>query len=471
MKKTVGKGILFYLFVLFSIAFGVLCIFAGILIFSPGAEIFGISYSYSKAETFYQKIAVEDKTENISQLIKEGKITKFVIDSDNFNIYINRENVVNVGLRVKNEYSGLSKHDQRKVAKTTIDFDKDAKTYTIKVLGPECVLWFSNSSKIVFALPDTIDLRDVDLEIKTKASKVIVGNTESYQYTFNSLSVNCEKSALVQLNKKIAFTNDVKIVSNKGEIRQLGTLALKNFEIQTDNAKIVLNTIKCSNEMRLISESSTVKIDEVTTVNGKMTYDAKSGVISINKITGEFTCSERVNISNIQIGEAYGDLLLPKANTSNITIDKLYAMARINTTSGNVKINKAYSSALISTDSGKIEVTFCPENSESEKYSGAFSSLSTVSGDIIANYNNILLENNVSTEKGNIVVNFNNNLEFNITYSCGEKDPRFADGIPNIESLEKEGEIVIGNGSTVNKLDIKNQKGILELRNTFELSK
>ena len=132
MKKTVGKGILFYLFVLFSIAFGVLCIFAGILIFSPGAEIFGISYSYSKAETFYQKIAVEDKTENISQLIKEGKITKFVIDSDNFNIYINRENVVNVGLRVKNEYSGLSKHDQRKVAKTTIDFDKDAKTIQLQ---------------------------------------------------------------------------------------------------------------------------------------------------------------------------------------------------------------------------------------------------------------------------------------------------------------------------------------------------
>ena len=469
MKKTVGKGILFYLFVLFSIAFGILCIFAGILIFSPGAEIFGISYSFSKAETFYQKVTIDDKTETISQLINDGQIAKIVIDSDNFNVYVNRENVVNVGLRVKNKYSGLSKHEQRKIAKTTIDFDRTTKTYTIKVLGPECMLWFSNSSKVVLALPDTIDLRNVDLEIKTNSSKVILGNTESYSYTFKSLLVNCEKSALVQLNQKIAFTNNIKIVSKNGEIRQFGTLDLNNFEIQTDNAKIVLNKIICSNELYLISESSIVKINEVS-VDGKMTYDANSGVISINKITGEFSCSERVNISNIQIGEAYGELLLPKANTSNITIDKLYAMARISTTSGNVKINKAFSSVLVSTESGKIEVTFCPKSSESEKYTGNFSDLHTESGDIIANYDNILLENNISTEKGNIVVNFNNNLEFNIEYACG-KTPRFADGIPNKESLTEKGNITIGNGSTVNKLNITNNTGILEIKDTFELAK
>ena len=471
MKKTVGKGILFYLFVLFSIAFGILCIFAGILIFSPGAEIFGISYSFSKAETFYQKVTIDDKTETISQLINDGQIAKIVIDSDNFNVYVNRENVVNVGLRVKNKYSGLSKHEQRKIAKTTIDFDRTTKTYTIKVLGPECMLWFSNSSKVVLALPDTINLSNVDLEIKTNSSKVILGNTESYSYTFKSLLVNCEKSALVQLNQKIAFTNNIKIVSKNGEIRQFGTLDLNNFEIQTDNAKIVLNKIICSNELYLISESSIVKINEVS-VDGKMTYDANRGVISINKITGEFSCSERVHISNIQIGEAYGELLLPKANTSNITIDKLYAMARISTTSGNVKINKAFSSVLVSTESGKIEVTFCPESSESEKYTGNFSDLHTKSGDIIANYDNILLENNVSTEKGNIVVNFNNNLEFNLSYFCGEKDPRLADGIPNKESLGKEeSDIKIGNGSTVNKLNIKNDEGILEIKDTFELAK
>lgn len=469
MKKTVGKGILFYLFVLLSIVCGVLCIFAGILIFSPGAEIFGLSYSHSKVETYYQKVADDNQNRFIGQLISESKIEKIIIESDNFDIYVNRENVVNVGFRVKNSYSGLSKHEQRKEAEVTNTFDKETRTYTIKVLGPECALWFSNASRVVLSLPDTFDMRNVDLEIKTNKSKVILGNTESYSYTFRNLSVTSENSSIIQLNSKISFTKDVKIISKNGEIRQLGTLDLNNFEIQTDNAKIVLNKIICSNELKLISESSAVKITEI---NGKMVYDAKSGVISINKITGEFSCSERVNISNIQIGEAYGYVLLPKANTSNITIDKLYARARIITSSGNVKINQAYSISYIETDSGKIEVTFNPDNSESQEFSGNLSTLKTNSGDIIANYNNVLLENEISTEKGNIVVNFNNDLEFNLSYSCGEKDPKLADGIPNKESLTRnESDIKIGNGSTVNKLIITNEEGILDIRNTFELSK
>ena len=51
MKSTVNKGILFYILLLCSIVVGIACVIMAILIFSPGTEIFGISY-YGKKNRF-----------------------------------------------------------------------------------------------------------------------------------------------------------------------------------------------------------------------------------------------------------------------------------------------------------------------------------------------------------------------------------------------------------------------------------
>lgn len=465
MKSTVGKGLLFYLFVLLSIVFGVFCIFVGILIFSPGTEIFGISYSFSKDEVYYQKTTNNNESVFIDDLIKQNKLTKLVIETDNFDVYVNRENVNHLNLRVKNIYSGLTKHESRKKAVITNNYDSDTKTYTIKVLGPECLFWFSNGSKITVALPDSFNASNIDLEIKTNTSDVCLGNTDTYQYTFHSLLVTSNSPSLILINPKIQFVDSVKIVAEKGTIKQNGTLNLNNFEIQTNNAKIFLKTINADN-VKIISESSGIKIGQI---KGNMLYDSKSGVISIEKIEGEFSCTERINISNIQIGEAHGYVLLPKANTSNITIDKLYARARIITNSGNINIKQAFSIVYTETNTGKINVTFTPDDSVSE-FTGDMSNLKTVSGDIIANYDGLKLNNVITTEKGNIVVNYNNNLEFNLSYNCQEKDPILAEGIPNRDTLGKQAtDVKIGNGSSVNKLNITNTNGILEIRNTFTI--
>ena len=84
MKNTVSKGILFYLFVLLSIIVGVLCIFVGIMVLSPGTEILGFSYTINNAYNYYIKAEVNQGTESatskyIDDLISEGKIEKFII--------------------------------------------------------------------------------------------------------------------------------------------------------------------------------------------------------------------------------------------------------------------------------------------------------------------------------------------------------------------------------------------------------
>ena len=69
MKSTVNKGILFYILLLCSIVVGIACVIMAILIFSPGTEIFGISYYGKKVYSSVTKISAEENSAYIDTLV------------------------------------------------------------------------------------------------------------------------------------------------------------------------------------------------------------------------------------------------------------------------------------------------------------------------------------------------------------------------------------------------------------------
>lgn len=469
MKNTVTKGLVYYLFVLLSVVFGVLCIFAGILIFSPGTEIFGFSYSYNKDSVYYlTSDPTNSSSEYLDTLIDNGNLTKIIIDTDYYDVNVlNSDNVNKVELIVKNYYSGITKKDNRKKADITFNYNASEKSCTLKVLGPKCTLMFSNRSQVTLALPKIKTMKNVDLQIITQKGNITIGNSDTYFYKFKSLDIKSTEKSNITLNKCITFANSIFINSKSGSIYQYDTQTVTSFEIQTESAKIQLTKIIApSTSTRIISNSSAVSLG---VIDGDLYFDSKTGLLKVNKITGKFVCSERINIANITINEVFGEVLMQTANTSNITIDKCYGDCMIETTSGSVTINKMYANAEIKAESGKINVTFVPDEDLVNDNKRPMAKLITESGDIVANFNGILKNNNtIDSTSGNVTMNFNGNLVFTLNYRCTEKTPTFAETITS--DAQKEGIIKIGGGSSDMTITITLNKGKLDVKDTFSLS-
>ena len=469
MKNTVSKGILFYLFVLLSIIVGVLCIFAGIMVLSPGTEIFGFSYTINNAYNYYIKAEVNQGTGSatskyIDDLISEGKIEKFVIETQDYDIFVCHEKIEKTEFIVKNNYSGIVKNGNRKKAEITFLYNESEKVCSIKVVEPECSLTFSSGSKVTLALPDSIDMQKVSLDITTKTGQISLGNTESFEHTFNNLCVKGTNSK-ISLNKNVDYNGNISINTNGGEIYLVGEKKVADFEIKTDSAKIEIGNI-ISPETRINSNSSVIKI---TKILGNVYFDSKSGVVNVGYVEGKFECSEDVKISNITIGEIHGEVLLPMANTSNISITKCYADCRIKTTSGNVKIEKMYANADIETESGSVEIDFVPDTILTDKAPDKpMASISTTSGNITANFDDVLKDNTITTNSGNVKVGYNNNRVFDLEYNCAEKTPKLPSGLET-GTPEKSHTYQIGGGSSVNTLSISITKnGQLTIDDTYK---
>lgn len=469
MKNTVSKGILFYLLVLLSIIVGVLCIFAGIMVLSPGTEIFGFSYTVNNTYNYYLKAQVNQTDKYIDELIASGKITKFVIETQDYDVSVCHEKVEQTEFMVKNNYSGIVKKGNRKKAEITFSYSEEEKVCTIKIVEPEISLRFSSGSKVTLALPETVDLSNVDIEITTKTGQISLGNTENFDYSFNNLSVKSTSSSHITLNKNVDYKGSISINAKGGEIYLMDEKKVTKCEITTENAKIEMNSIN-SPETRINSSTSVIKI---TKILGNVYFDSKSGAVSIGYIEGKFECSEDVKISNITIGEIHGEVLLPMANTSNIDISKCYADCSISTTSGSVKIEKMFANANITTQGGSVDITFTPDtsllNSSSKDSSRPMASITTNSGKITARFDDILKNNNtITTNSGNVDVYYNNSRVFDLEYSCAEKTPTLPTGLET-GTPEKSHTYKIGGGSNDNKLLITITKnGKLEIDDTYK---
>ena len=476
MKNTVSKGLFFYILTFLGVIVGVACLFMAILVLSPGTEIFGISYYYE--DTFnYVDTYTDNNGENITKKINivnyardnenkliyfqdlvNGKKVEINITTGYSNVYVmQNSNTTHFGLEIKGRVTGISKSDNKKDYLVTSNYDFDNNVYNFKIEEPEILLPFSKTITINVLLPDGINLSNVDLKINTKKGNVRLAHETTNEYNLNSLEINAEESSNISIKNNIIINNGTQIVCPKGTItlkteRDSMTSAIAGGKlfIKTESAKISIDTV-CPTEFKLQSTSSSVKIENVLS---DMIYDAHKGILIITgEVKGSLTCSEDVVISNIQIEKVTKNVLLPNANSSNITVGYIGGDSRIVTTSGKVKIGDMRGTANIETEKGNVEINF---NQPDDIASQVTSRIVTKSGKIKVNYAKIQNQNIIKTTSGEITIGFAANNDFTLIYNCKTNAPTTTRGF----SLSgKSGTKDIGEGSPTKIMEVENEKG------------
>ncbi|MBQ9786503.1 MAG: DUF4097 family beta strand repeat protein, partial [Clostridia bacterium] len=151
---------------------------------------------------------------------------------------------------------------------------------------------------------------------------------------------------------------------------------------------------------------------------GNITFSSSKGYITVDELGnlatksgGNFVATaDSMHIANVTINKMAGDVSLPNAEKSDITINELYGDAYVNTTSGRVKLGKCYGLLTIETTSGAV--TFTQASAER-------TDVKTLNGKIVGNFNQISVAD-LKTERANIEVNFNADLRIVINYNSAK---------------------------------------------------
>ncbi len=471
MKNTVSKGILFYIFLLFAVVVGVLCVICAILIFSPGTEIFGISY-YVNVSNQSIKTALDDNNneQNIHSLFTSGQINNIDITTNYANVSLETRQEGMVQFIIEPSLTGLMQTGDRETYTYTSRYISSTKTLSVSVNAPNMLLAFNKSIDVILSFPENVLNTNLNIGITTDSGDVTIGHHELDVYTIKSLKVDAKKSSKVTLGVHSVIPDSISLNIPSGNIRFRREITTGTLTINSNSAKIETGNIT-TNEFTLNTQSSSINLGNVT-VESNFNYNARRGVMIVGNIDGNLNCGEGVDdvfISNITAGTINGDVLLPHADSSDISIEVLNGRGDINTSSGNVTIKKATSFLWVTTNSGKIDVTVdTSQNLITNSYAEdkGIINLESVSGNINVNFANILLKNYVKTQKGQLNCSFSPTINFILSYSCLSHAPTLSTGLSS-GNVENEATFEIGNAETNKSINILNQSGKTSIDDTY----
>lgn len=464
MKNTVSKGILFYLLIFVGVILGIGCILMCILMFSPGAKIFGISYFRNNDVLEITKFQVSQvaQEENLHNYIVDGRIQTIEIKTNYPTIDIANTTATKYSFKLESDVSGFSNAEKPKtenLMKYHTNYNEATKTFTIEVYGPQAVLFLSKTSAITFNIPFEQSFENRNLNVVTESGNVTIANHEENHIKFANLNANIGNGYLFVNNLADVSSNGTMYVEAKdGTIKTTGTINAKNFNIRSEGSKITLANV--NSEMSIQTKDSTIQLNNLTK---NLYYSADAGILQAKTISGDFECSELVNIANIFVDKVEGNTLIPKASASNIEIKHAVKDVKIVTTSGTVKVGETNADVEIQTESGQI---VCLVNSTST----SVVKFTTVSGDIDARFKNIDGASFITTQKGDIYFQYENNEIFKLEYTCDKNKPTVSPGI-STGTIDNAGSFAIGydpSTTTANKITVINAEGRTEFENNLE---
>ncbi len=468
MKNTVSKGILFYIFLLIAVVLGVLCVIGAVLVFSPGTEIFGISY-YVNVNSQSVETAFDDNQNKrkIDDLFDQKQIETINITTNYANVSVETRQDNFVEFIIEPSLTGLITSENKDTFSYYCSYSPNTKTLSITVTSPTMLLAFNDTIDVVLSLPETITETNLNLNVITQSGNLTLGNRELDDYSLKSVSIIAENSSNVTFGINAGITNKISVNVPSGNIRFKKDISTNYIDITSKSAKIETKNITAY-EMTINTEGSSIKMEDIT-VETIFNYSARRGILMIDNLNGNLNNSEEVIISNITIGEVNGDVLLPNADSSDITIESLNGTGAISTKSGNVTINKASGFLWITTQSGKIEVNVeTAETFDTTSYDEdqGIINLETQSGRINVVFENLLLKNYIKTTSGKIDCNISPTLNLIIDYDCSKNVPTLSTGLSNGE-ITNQGSITMGSSNTNNHIIISNEKGNTSIQDTY----
>ena len=468
MKNTVSRGILFYIFLLIAVVLGVLCVLGAILIFSPGTEIFGISY-YINTSAQRIETALNDSgnQQSIDSLFTSGQIDTINITTNYANVSLETRQDGAVQFIIEPSLTGLMTSENKDTYTYTSRYTASDNTLSVSLNAPNMFLAFNNNIDLVLSFPEDVTNTNLDINITTESGDITIGHHELDVYTLDNLTVNVENSSNVTFGIHTVISDNITLNVPSGNIRFRRAITTGNLTINSESTKIETGNIN-ANEFTLYTQSSSINLGNIT-VESNFNYRARRGVLVVDNINGDFNCDEDVVIANITVGTINGDVLLPQAESSDITIETLNGRGDITTTSGDVTIDKATSFLWVSTESGKIDVnidTASDLNTQSYAEDQGIVNLKSNNGTINVNFANLLLKNYISSQRATINCKFSPALNFILNYTCPENAPSLSDGITTGE-VANEASIAIGNSSTDKAIYLENLEGRTSIEDTY----
>ena len=404
-KSKVKKGFLYYILMFLFLVLGVLCIFATILIFNPGKDVYGINLRYVSIHNAKEFYNLTNEEKQISDT--NFDTVEFNAGNTNFNItYDGNETFTKVYFQPY--VTALSKSEN---IKFDISITESSNKLLISVTEPELWLTFANSATINIVFPLNKKLDNVAFNVNTTSGSVKFGDESStMQYAIKDLNIKTETGSISIYKNLAVASQNIKIETKSGLIHAssntTGTLDIENTKgiIRIGDLQ---GSLKLTNYDRLEADCNYIAQDVyVKSTNGYI----KIKKLGQNSTNGNFTTTENTDNTNIVIKEMTGNASIV-TNTGYVSIDNLGGQALIETSSGNITIKQATNNVDINTISGAVNIT--------QLSIDARTTINTEKGQITANFEEI---GNVtlSTENSNININVTTGKPFKIVYDSGK---------------------------------------------------
>lgn len=450
MASKVKKGFLYYLAWFAFICLGIVCIFATILIFNPGKDIFGINLCYISQN-------VEKKYNHLSESninYKDLNLENIVVSTTISNVVITADSTLDqLTVKVESKVSGFAKYDTYQ--KYGISITHNGNTLNINVKESKMFLAFNNSSSIQIICPKTFNLSNTNFIFNTDSGRFSMGANKQFPSILKSLTIN-SKNSKVSLFEHSSFTSG-NVTFNADSLNAVVHCNVSgNLNITSNSGSLTLYEI--TGNLNLTANSIKAKCG---IIRGKVFYSCDDGYIDITLIgsptsQGGFSSSQETEISNVRIRKIYGNVAIPNGHKSDIIVEDIEGKSVIKTTSGNVTIGKSNDEISVITTSGAVTFTQTNVN--------ALTTINTTSGKITGNFTEVGTVN-LSSEKGKVIVNVATDKPFTLNYETKKSIQ-----VSFIEkALEKNGSLFIATEEANGKeMNIKTNNTIV-INNGFEL--
>ena len=466
----VKKGFMSYVLVLLLTLIAAFFVIVVVMIFNPGLNIMGYKY-FSHVKEY----KIDEPIENSQTKINLANATDIVVDGNLINFEIYRDNLVeNTTIEIVNYQTGFAKAEQSTDFSYNIDYSlKEDGRYllNIQLENANGFLYFNNNCYVRILIPASQVVNSTNsLMVSTEGGSISLGagpalETESQSYfQFSNVTLNT-KSGNVVIGKYLTCNfGNLSVNCGNGNFTCPYDISLVEggkFNISGENANVELKSILSESyeDFDIIYNVSSGNFKVTEFIIGKLYLSTISSNVEIKYLIGELSSNDLVNTMNgfnLAIDAIAGDISLPFANNSNITInDASLCNMYINSTNANVTINKLSGNSWIETKQGNINVGLYSSEIDGDITLINDSGTTIVNGD--EKMNNKL---EVKSETGNITLNYNPVSSFTVNfykangeakidnisaegYESSLKNPLYINGGGTIMSLYTNGQIAL----------------------------
>lgn len=461
MKGSLNKGLFTYLFLFLGLIVAVALVLACILLFSPGTEIFGLTFVSYKNVYKIKTLDGDDKvlyvdgngnqveySQNPTYLNMQS-LYKLKITANNFDIAVKTGDLSFI--EIEDNISAFSKAKDAHDTTVTKHYNALTNTFEIVINDTNYSLKFKNN-RVVNIFLNEEDYSYLNLDLTTKNGNISLGGSDSIEFKNHkiaSVKANVENGDIV-LSKYINFNDILGVVelhTNKGNVTlsdDLENNMLKLLDVKVGDGKLTSGNLQA---LTFNLEGANIN-GEIGNVTGDLNLKTKAGVLNIGNVTGNIAdVDEKVENVKLTTGIVTGSVTIAKATGADLTFEAVLKEVLIKTEDGNVTIKNLGGKADITTTSGDVSLLVSETNVKhvvvnSEKGDVKLF-LQTINGD------------NLINTKGNVTVNYKEGLVFKLVVKAKKtefknenivKEDQTVTGYPGVNDSE----VVTSNNLTVN---------------------